>query len=399
MKDRIEIQSSEIESTLDWEVTRHQGFVRQNQEAISVGVVRRDRGLSKLTEQQRTDFFELVQAAELKILDYIEFGLHRVHPATLIGPGQLEKVKDLVKSSGAQCVVFNSTMSGSQQRNLRESLGVPIYNRPDVIFSIFERNVTTGEGKLQVELARLQYELPRVALTVEKQSKATGGIGGKGGAGELTSKVLRHHLRRMILSAEKRIENLRASRELRRQRRSKSGLPNLAIVGFTNVGKSSLFNKLTNSDVIVEDKYFATLDPTIRIWQTDIGKVLIADTVGFVEDLPKELINAFKATLEELETADLLLHIVDGSHPNYQDRMEAVNRTLAELKLDKIPMILVFNKMDNADCFNELEIKAQYPDAIFISVKENTGLDDLKQRLLEWLTTRDRAVDSELELL
>lgn len=399
MKNIIENKSIEITSTLDWEFSHNQGIIQHNQTAVLVGVVRRDRGISRLTEQQKTDFFELAQAAELKILDYIEFGIHKSNAAYHIGSGQLDKVKEIVDQTEAQSVVLNVNLTGSQQRNIKEILGVPIYSRPDVIFSIFEKNVTTGEGRLQVELARLQYELPRIALTVEKQSKATGGIGGKAGAGELTSHILRTHLRKLIRGAEKRIENLRASRDLRRQRRNKSGLPNIAVVGFTNVGKSSLFNKLTNSDVLVEDKYFATLDPTIRIWYNEVCKVLMTDTVGFIEDLPKELINAFKATLEELETANLLLHVVDGSHPNYKDRMEAVERTLSELKLDKIPVMLVFNKMDQADFINELEIKGKFSDAVLISVKENKGINDLKQKLIEWLTDRQSPISIDSDIL
>lgn len=300
----------------------------------------------------------------------------KIHPGTYIGKGKIEEVKILVDEMGATGVVCDDELSPAQIRNLEEALGTKVIDRTVMILDIFASRAITREGKIQVELAQLRYRSSRLTGLGRSLSRLGGGIGTRG-PGEKKLEVDRRLIRDRISQLKKELEDIERSRQTTRNLRSSNKVPVVAIVGYTNAGKSTLLNKLTGAGILAEDKLFATLDPTTRNLQLDSGtQVLFTDTVGFIRKLPHHLIEAFKSTLEEAKYADIILHVVDGSNPDYDKQMKTVYETLKRLGVENKTIITAFNKVDKIEdlslCKDEAADKV-----VCISAKHGDYLPDL----------------------
>jgi len=308
----------------------------------------------------------------------------RIDPACFIGRGKASEIRNLCAEQEITTVIFDDDLSPAQQRNLEKIIERKVIDRTRLILDIFARRAHTQEGKLQVELAQLTYLLPRLTGKGVTLAQQVGGIGVRG-PGEKKLEYDRRKVKERISKLQKEMNKVSEHRQQQRQRRQRVPLPIIAIVGYTNSGKTTLLNTLTSSHVFVEDKLFSTLDPTIRrLILPNKEKVLLVDTVGFIHKLPHQLIAAFKATLEEVTSSDLLLHIVDASHPEFQKQIVAVEKVLQELDALGKPTITIFNKMDlikNKPLLPRLERK--YKDSINISAKKGWGLDRLHDRIIE----------------
>jgi GTP-binding protein HflX len=303
-------------------------------------------GRRKDSEARVAELGELARTAGVLVLDVIVQHRPEADPKYLLGRGKLEQVVLRAMQLGADLVIFDPDLSPGQARAISDFTELKVLDRTMLILDIFAQRAQSKDGKLQVELAQLRYTLPRLVEKNTMMSRLTGGIGGRG-PGETKLEIERRRARERIGRLEAAIERVAHERRLRRARRAKSTIPVVSIVGYTNAGKSTLLNALTQSDVLVENKLFATLDPTSRRLRFPKEReVVITDTVGFIRDLPKDLASAFRATLEELGDADLLLHVVDAADPDHEQQIEAVVRILAELGLGEKPRLLVFNKLD-----------------------------------------------------
>jgi GTP-binding protein HflX len=289
---------------------------------------------------------ELADSAGVLVMDTILQHRDRIDPKFLIGRGKLNELIIRSLQVGADVVIFDHELTPTQTKSLADTTELKIIDRTQLILDIFAQRAKSRGGKVQVELAQLKYQLPRLSARDDALSRLTGGIGTRG-PGETRLEIDRRRARDRIRRLEKELEHLRNGRKQKRQRRNRQQIPIISIVGYTNAGKSTLLNALTHSTVDVKDQMFATLDPTSRRlrFPRDI-EVIITDTVGFLRDLPKDLIEAFRATLEELEDADLLLHVVDLSNPEFEEQIVAVNQILAALELEHLPQLVVFNKED-----------------------------------------------------
>lgn len=313
-------------------------------------------------------------------------------PATYIGKGKLEELKALQTETQATTVIFDDQLSPAQQRNLEKALEVKVLDRTALILDIFAQRARSHEGQLQVELAQMRYVLPRLGGKGLVLSRLGGGIGTRG-PGETKLEVDRRRIRNKIHDIEEEIKNVCAQRAVHRSRRVQSGLPCIAIVGYTNAGKSTLLNRLTDAGVLVEDKLFATLDPTIRLLVLPSGrKVLLADTVGFIRKLPHALIAAFRATLEEVVYADVLMHVLDAGAPDWQEQSKAVYDVLKELGVADKPMITVMNKTDSLSGPAKFQQLFWKSGAVGISAKEGSGIEKLFEGIEEVLSRLNRAV-------
>ena len=321
--------------------------VSGRERAVLVGVAldgQRGRAEASLTELR-----ELARTAGVEVLDSVLQMRREPDPRYLIGRGKLEELNLRSMQLGADLLVFDRDLSASQSRHIAEETSLKVLDRTQLILDIFAQRAQSADGKLQVELAQLRYLLPRLAQSDDSLSRLAGGIGGRG-PGETKLEIDRRRVRDRIAHLERRIEHLSRERQVRRGRRERRELPVVSIVGYTNAGKSTLLNALTRSDVLAEDKLFATLDPTSRRLRfPEEREVIITDTVGFIRDLPPDLVNAFRATLEELDDASLLLHVVDASDPAHDAQVEAVDQILDGLGLGSKPRILVWNKADRID--------------------------------------------------
>lgn len=311
--------------------------------------------------------------------------------STYVGSGKLEEIKELLHFHDAGLVIFDDELSAAQLRNLEEALSVKVIDRTQLILDIFAQRATTREAKLQVDLAQLEYLLPRLAGRGTALSRLGGGIGTRG-PGETKLETDRRRIRRRIANLRGEIEEIRSQRDLQRHARRQHAIPVIALVGYTNAGKSTLLNQLTGAGVWVEDQLFATLDPTIRRWEIPPSgqPVLFVDTVGFIRKLPHTLVAAFRATLEEVMEADILVHVVDATAYNMESQIMAVFEVLEELGCGGRPLITVFNKVDDLSRREAISgLLAETPDSVAISALTGAGMDGfftlLEQKLGEGL--------------
>ena len=300
-------------------------------------------------EERIAELHELTRTAGLELLDTIVQQRFKVDPRTVVGRDKLEEIELRCLDLGAEIVLFGSDLTPGQARAISERTELKVIDRTQLILDIFAQHAKSRDGKLQVELAQLKYAMPRLIAKNTAMSRLTGGIGGRG-PGETKLEINRRRARDRINRLEKEIKKLSGIRTQQRNRRCVRDVPTVSIVGYTNAGKSTLLNTLTNAEVVAQDQLFATLDPTSRRLRFPRDRELVlTDTVGFIHDLPKELTAAFKATLEELEDAHLLIHLVDASHSCFEQHMDAVNEILSQLGLNHKPQLLVFNKCDLLD--------------------------------------------------
>jgi GTP-binding protein HflX len=348
-----------------------------------------DQGAALLPVQDSLDeLAQLAHTAGITVVGRDQQRLEQYNPATMIGSGKLEDIKEQIAEMGADVLIFDDELSPRHQRELEKALGeeIKVLDRTALILDVFARHARTHEGGLQVELAQYQYRLPRLTRQWTHLARqagggmARGGAGGVGlrGPGETQLEVDRQAIGRRISRIKADLEKVRAHRQRHRAQRKKSGVPMVAIVGYTNAGKSTLLNALTGAEVLIANKLFATLDPTIRRCELS-GKrqAMFVDTVGFIQKLPTQLVAAFRATLEEVTEADLLLHVIDAANPHALTQVRAVEQTLNDLDTQDIPQVAALNKIDCLAEGASLEWSACLEDAVSISAMTGQGLDEL----------------------
>jgi GTPase len=348
----------------------------------------RDRFEENLQELQR-----LVESAGGNVLEIVRQRRPHPHPQTVIGEGKVEEVALVTQTLGANLVVFDRDLSPAQGRNLERILGVRVVDRTEVILDIFAQRAQSSSGKLQVELAQLEYCLPRLTGRGQAMSRLGGGIGTRG-PGETKLETERRAIQTRIAKLQREVNQLQAHRSRLRQHRQNRQVLSVAIVGYTNAGKSTLLNTLTAAGVYTADQLFATLDPTTRrlvIPGTTADEppltLLLTDTVGFIHELPPPLVDSFRATLEEVTEADALLHLVDLSHAAWLTQTQSVSNILAQLPLAPGPSLLVFNKIDQVNSEALALAQEKFPQAVFVSAQQQLGLNTLRQRLRELMET------------
>ncbi len=306
-------------------------------------------------------------------------------PATFVGKGKVAQIHDLVHTTGADAIILDDELSPGQLRNLEERLRVKVLDRTALILDIFALHARSGEGKLQVELAQLNYFLPRLRGWGEAMSRLGGGIGTRG-PGETKLEVDRQHIRRRITKLRRDITGLSKSRGVKRARRERSGIPQVALAGYTNAGKSTLMNALTDAQALVADQPFATLDPKTRRLALPNGrKATLSDTVGFVRKLPHDLVEAFKSTLEEVARADLILHVADATASDLDAQMGAVREVLGEIGAAEIPEVLALNKWDLFDEIHRARVLRRHPEGVPVSALTGEGVGVVAERVAEAL--------------
>ncbi|MFB2935889.1 GTPase HflX [Aerosakkonemataceae cyanobacterium BLCC-F154] len=330
----------------------------------------------------------LVNTAGGEVLQTIKQKRSRLHPQTVVGEGKVQEIALTAQTLGANLIVFDRDLSPGQVRNLETQIGVRVVDRTEVILDIFAQRAQSGAGKLQVELAQLEYMLPRLTGRGQAMSRLGGGIGTRG-PGETKLETERRAIQRRIARLQQEVNQLQAHRSRLRQNRQHQEVPSVALVGYTNAGKSTLLNTLTNAQVYTADQLFATLDPTTRrlmIPNPETGEqmaIVLTDTVGFIHELPPALMDAFRATLEEVTEADALLHLVDLSHPAWQSQIRSVMAILSEMPITPGPALIAFNKIDQVDSDTLALAQEEFPQAVFISASERLGLETLRQRLAQ----------------
>jgi GTP-binding protein HflX len=330
----------------------------------------------------------LAETAGSQVLEGLIQRRGRPDPSTYIGRGKVDELRGVVVATGADTVICDGELSPGQLRTLEQEIKVKVIDRTALILDIFAQHAKSKEGKAQVELAQLQYLLPRLRGWGEALSRQSGGSGRGGGAGggvglrgpgETKLETDRRRIRTRISRLKRDISGMETIRQVKRATRRRRAVPGVAIAGYTNAGKSSLLNRLTGAGVLVEDALFATLDPTTRRAQTSDGRVYtMSDTVGFVRHLPHQIVEAFRSTLEEVADADLVVHVVDGAHPDPEEQVRAVREVLAEVGADDVPELLVVNKTDASDEETVLRLKREWPGAVFVSARTGTGVDALR---------------------
>lgn len=325
---------------------------------------------------------ELAQTAGARTVGRLIQNREAVHPGTYIGKGKLNELRDMVFSLHADAIICDDELSPAQITNLQEELSCKVIDRTVLILDIFAAHASTSEGKLQVELAQLRYRASRLTGLGKSLSRLGGGIGTRG-PGEKKLEMDRRMIRQRISVLNRQLKELIQNRDTMRRQRSRNQIPAVAIVGYTNAGKSTLLNALTEASVLEEDMLFATLDPTTREKELENGqKILFTDTVGFISKLPHQLVQAFRSTLEEAKYADLILHVVDASNPEHDFQMEVVYETLKELGIENKPVITVFNKIDQVPGENRDSLKdLKSDDAVSISARESMGLTYLIEKI------------------
>jgi GTP-binding protein HflX len=377
---QLDLDFLKLVYSLEQEFARAQGVPESGDHrdrAILVSVVKRDRLSAEESLQELT---ELAKAAGIVVLDAIVQLRQQIDPRYLLGRGKLRELVIKTLQLGAGLIVFDQDLTPTQARSISEATDLQVIDRTQLILDIFAQRASSRDGKVQVELAQLKYLLPRLRTKEAGLSRLTGGIGTRG-PGETTFEIQRRRVRERIHRLEQQIEALGRERRQKRARRERKGMPIISIIGYTNVGKTTLLNSLTHSHAYTADQPFATLDPmSRRLRFPEDREVIITDTVGFIRHLPKDLIAAFWATLEELRSADLLLHVVDVSHPQYEEQMAAVGELLKELELDETPTLIVFNKQDKVPAQLTQNL-CRLDQAVSIAARDPSTLPPLLDRI------------------
>ena len=341
-------------------------------------------------ENSLRELAALAETAGSEVLDGLVQRRLKPDPGTFLGSGKALELKDIVQATGADTVIVDSELAPSQRRALEDIVKVKVIDRTALILDIFAQHAKSREGKAQVELAQLEYMLPRLrgwgaSLSRQAGGRAASGEGiGSRGPGETKIEMDRRRLRARMAKLKREIAAMAPARETKRLNRKRNRVPSVAIAGYTNAGKSSLLNRLTDAGVLVENALFATLDPTVRKAQTPDGiGYTLSDTVGFVRSLPTQLVEAFRSTLEEVADADVILHVVDASHPDPEGQIRAVREVIADLDARRIPEIIVLNKADAADPFILERMRQREPNHVIVSARTGEGIDELKQKIAD----------------
>lgn len=341
-------------------------------------------------ENSLRELAALAETAGSEVLDGLVQRRLKPDPGTFLGSGKALELKDIVQATGADTVIVDSELAPSQRRALEDIVKVKVIDRTALILDIFAQHAKSREGKAQVELAQLEYMLPRLrgwgaSLSRQAGGRAASGEGiGSRGPGETKIEMDRRRLRARMAKLKREIAAMAPARETKRLSRKRNRVPSVAIAGYTNAGKSSLLNRLTDAGVLVENALFATLDPTVRKAQTPDGiGYTLSDTVGFVRSLPTQLVEAFRSTLEEVADADVILHVVDASHPDPEGQIRAVREVIADLDARRIPEIIVLNKADAADPFILERMRQREPNHVIVSARTGDGIDELKQKIAD----------------
>ena len=333
--------------------------------------------ISDQTQRSLAELAQLAETAGSQVLDVLVQRRDRPDPATYIGSGKLQELHQIVMATGADTVICNGELSPSQLSKMEKVVKVKVIDRTWLILDIFAQHARSREGKAQVSLAQMQYMLPRLRGWGDALSRQSGGIGTRG-PGETKLESDRRRIGKSMSKLRREIKEMGVARTTQRAQRRRSNVPSVAIAGYTNAGKSSLLNRLTDAGVLVENALFATLDPTVRQAKTPSGREFtLSDTVGFVRDLPHQLVEAFRSTLEEVGASDLILHVVDGSDPDPEGQLSAVRKVLADIDAHNIPELVVINKADAADPFVIDRIKLHEKNSIAISALTGQGIDEL----------------------
>lgn len=340
-----------------------------------------------LFESALAEAEELVRATGADLVEVVPCKRLQPDSALFVGKGKAEELAQTVAEAGIDLVVFNHALTPTQERNLERLLQCRVLDRVGLILAIFARRAQSQEGRLQVELAQLVHLSSRLVRGYGHLQSQRGGIGLRG-PGETRLETDRRLIRQKITRLRQQLQQVRRQRATQRKSRYQGTLPAFALVGYTNVGKSSLFNRLTKAQVMAEDQLFATLDNTVRrLYLNDQTSVLLSDTVGFIRDLPHGLVAAFAATLEETSLADVLLHVVDITHPEFERQIDAVNTVLQEIDAENIPQLIIYNKIDKLPAEQRMQGIVRdihgRPQAVYISVQDGSGLDDLRTAMIE----------------
>lgn len=352
-------------------------LIKTTETAILVGCFLDNRDAER-TRLSMEELHELAKTAGVDVLEVITQNRDQVDRAWYLGTGKIDEIAQRAEELDVDVIIFNDELSPSQTRNLDKVFDCKVIDRTQLILDIFAGRAHSREGKIQVELAQYSYLLPRLAGQGKQLSRLGGGIGTRG-PGETKLESDRRHIRRRISELKQQLSDTVRTRQLHRERRKKNNVFQIALVGYTNAGKSTILNRLTAADTLEEDKLFATLDPTTRQLSLPSGlDVLLTDTVGFIQDLPTALVAAFRSTLEGVKEADLILHVVNSHHPDLEIHMEVVHRILRELKAEEIPQLIVYNK---ADIIREGAFLPHAEESILISAKREADLNRLLERI------------------
>lgn len=373
--------------------------MNNKQKALCVGIYRSS-SEKKTCEEHLEELGRLCDTYGIGVGSKVACPIKKLDAGTFLGSGKITELAELVKESGIDLVIFDDEISPHQQVNLEKLFGCAVVDRTEIILEVFAQRAQTREARLQIELAQTRYQLPRLKRLWTHLSRQAGGGGGGGGGGytkgegEKQIEIDRRLLRRKLSQLEEELEMVVAQRATQRSGRLRSGIPTFAIVGYTNAGKSTLLKALTKADVLVEDKLFATLDTTTRKFTLPNSQpVLLIDTVGFIRKIPHQLVAAFRSTLEEAVHTDILLHLIDVSHPRAEEQAEATIEVLKELGAAEFPMITVFNKVDvvsDPSILNRLRLK--YPKTVQISAQTGAGFDHLMDMMMEELSNLRKIV-------
>lgn len=347
-------------------------------------------------ENSLRELAALAETAGAEVLDGLLQRRPHPDPATFLGKGKAQELKDLVAAAGADTVIADTELAPSQRRALEDVVNAKVIDRTAVILDIFAQHAKSREGKAQVELAQLEYLLPRLRGWGESMSRqaggqAAGGVGmGSRGPGETKIELDRRRINTRMAKLRKQIAAMKPARETKRANRKRNSVPAVAIAGYTNAGKSSLLNTMTAAGVLVQNALFATLDPTVRKAKTPDGRdYTLADTVGFVRNLPHQLVEAFRSTLEEIADSDLVVHVVDASHPDPASQIATVRNVIGEVGARDIPELIVFNKIDLADDTHRLALRGMEPNSISVSARTGEGIQELLARIAEMIPEPD----------